>query len=106
MRTVEQMVKHFNEMQSHGTMATTSMLNEIEQQFISMAEGGDGGQLQGFEQGTTCRSHNYKGYPDSFFQAVCYKMGWKVKPVSNQHLYLAYHANGYDLLDPYSADPM
>ena len=81
---------------------THMMLNEVEMQFIEMAQGGTGECTQ---QGNI-REDFYKGYPDSFFQEVCYKMGWKIKPVSSQHLYLAYHANGYDLLDPYSADPM
>ena len=76
MRTVEQMVKHFREMQSHGTIATTSMLREVERQYVDMAKGGDGGQLDGFNHVTTCRDHNYKGYPDSFFHTVCERMGW------------------------------
>ena len=76
MKTVDQMVKHYKEMESHRTFATVSMLDEIEQQYINMANGGDGGQLLGFDAGTTCRSHNYKGYPDSFFREVCRKMGW------------------------------
>ena len=76
MKTVEQMVNHFQVMKSHATFATVSMLNEIEQQYTNMAQGGDGGQLLGFDVGTTCRDHNYKGYPDSFFQKVCEQMGW------------------------------
>ena len=70
------MVKHFQEMKSHSSVATISMLNEIEQQYINMAQGGDGGQLLGFDRGTTCRAHNYNGYPDSFFRTVCERMGW------------------------------
>ncbi len=76
MRTVEQMVKHFREMQSFGTSATTSMLREVKQQYVNMAEGGDGGQLNGYDLGTSCRAYNYNGYPDSFFRAVCERMGW------------------------------
>ena len=76
MRSVEQMVKHYQEMQAHNTMATASMLREVKQQYINMAQGGDGGQLAGFDLGTTCRTYNYKGHPDSFFQRVCERMGW------------------------------
>ncbi len=76
MKTVEKMVKHYKEMQAHRSFATISMLEEIKQQYINMANGGHGGQLLGFDAGTTCRSHNYKGYPDSFFQQICERMGW------------------------------
>ena len=76
MKTVDQMVKHYKEMESYHTFATVSMLDEIQRQYINMANGGDGGQLSGFDAGTTCRGHNYKGYPDSFFQQVCERMGW------------------------------
>ena len=93
MRTVEQMVKHFREMQSFGTMATTSMLREVEQQYVDMAQGGDGGQLTGFDHGTTCRGRNYNGYPDSFFRTVCERMGWMPK---NESVHL----------EAYSADPV
>ncbi len=75
-RTVDQMVKHYKEIQSYRTAATVSMLQEVKQQYIDMASGGDGGQLNGFDAGTTCRSYNYSGYSDSFFQQVCVKMGW------------------------------
>ena len=77
MKTVEQMVKHYKEMESHGSYATHSMLSEVKQQYINMAQGGNGGQLMGFDKGTNCRSYNYPGYPDSFFRDVCDRMGWK-----------------------------
>ena len=93
MRSVEQMVKHFREMESYATVATISMLSEIEQQYINMAKGGDGGQLKGFSLGTTCRSENYSGYPDSFFRTVCERMGWLP---SNESVNL----------EAYSADPV
>jgi len=76
MQTFDQMVKHYREMQAHGSVATVSMLEEVKRQYINMANGGDGGQLDGFDHGTTCRSYNYNGYPDSFFQGVCEEMGW------------------------------
>ncbi len=76
MRTVDQMVKHYKEMQLYRTFATVSVLEEIKQQYIDMANGGDGGQLKGFDAGETCRSYNYGGYPDSFFRKVCEQMGW------------------------------
>ena len=77
MKTVEQMVKHYKEMESHSTHATNSMIREVKQQYMDMAQGGDGGQLVGFDLGKTCRSYNYPGYPDSFFRDVCDRMGWK-----------------------------
>lgn len=93
MRSVEQMVKHFREMQSHRSVATTSMLREIKQQYINMAKGGDGGQLNGFDLGATCRTYNYSDYPDSFFLAVCERMGWLPR-------------NNTITLEAYSADPI
>ena len=93
MKTVEQMVKHYQEMQAHGTMAATSMLREVKQQYINMARGGDGGQLAGFDYGTTCRTYNYDNYPDSFFRGVCEGMGWLPKNESSR-------------LEAYSADPV
>ena len=93
MKSVEQMVKHFREMQSYPSVATTSMLNEIKQQYTNMARGGDGGQLLGFDAGTTCRTYNYSGYPDSFFRAVCERMGWLPRKETIT-------------LETYSSDPM
>ena len=95
MKTVEQMVMHFQEMQAHSctSVATISMLDEIEQQYINMAQGGDGGQLSGFDAGITCRDYNYNNYPNSFFQAVCERMGWLPHKETIT-------------LEPYSADPM
>ena len=80
-KTVEQMVKHYREMRQHvvehSSFATASMLEEIKRQYIDMAQGGDGGELFGFEsRGKTCRSYNYPGYPDTFFLRVCEGMGW------------------------------
>ena len=53
-------------------MMTPMMLNEIESQYIEMAQGGDGT--------ITCmgniREEYYKGKPDAFFQRVCDSMGW------------------------------
>jgi len=93
MRSVEQMVSHFQKMESHATVATVSMLNQVERQYISMAHGGDGGQLDGFEGGISCRAHNYSGYPDSFFRRVCEEMGWLPSSESTT-------------LEAYSADPV
>ena len=77
MKTVEGLVKHYKEMESYSTHATNSMIREVKQQYVDMAKGGDGGQLPGFDEGKTCRSYNYPGYPDSFFRDVCEAMGWK-----------------------------
>lgn len=93
MKSVEQMVNHFQEMQSHASVATASMLNEVEQQYVDMAQGGDGGQLMGFDLGITCRNHNYSDYPDSFFRAVCERMGWLPRKETIT-------------LETYSSDPM
>ena len=75
MRTVEEMVKAYTELKSRR--AFDSMYEEAKWQYQDMAKGGDGGTL-GFERNgeTTCRGINYKGYPNSFFQAVCERMGW------------------------------
>tara|TARA_R110000824_G_scaffold343581_1_gene530209 strand:- start:160 stop:393 length:234 start_codon:yes stop_codon:yes gene_type:complete len=48
---------------------TNMMLNEVEYQFIDMANGGMG-------DCENIRSYYYSDVPDIFFQAVCDKMGW------------------------------
>ena len=56
----------------HGKM-TGMMLNEIEMQFIEMAQGGDGSiAMMG-----NIRSNHYEGKPDAFFQHVCNILGWQ-----------------------------
>ena len=56
----------------HGGM-TDMMMNEVEMQFIEMAQGGDGtGAMMG-----NIREEYYKHFPDSFFQRVCDKMEWE-----------------------------
>ena len=75
MRTVEEMVNHYNTMRS-ATSATTAY-NEVKWQYVSMAKGGDGGEMGFTKNGeSTCRGINYKGYPDSFFREVSERMGW------------------------------
>jgi hypothetical protein len=75
MRTVEEMVNHYTTMRS-STSATTAY-NEVKWQYVSMAKGGDGGDLGFTKNGeSTCRGINYKGYPDSFFREVSERMGW------------------------------
>ena len=73
MKSVDEMVRHFQKMRSSAL--NTSMYEEVKWQYINMAKGGHGGPM-GFADDSTCRSHNYKGYPDSFFQKVCEAMGW------------------------------
>ena len=75
MKTVDQMVEHYKTMQAQ--VGNTSMYEEVKWQYISMAQGGDGGPM-GFSEGkeTTCRSYNYDGYSDNFFREVCERMGW------------------------------
>jgi len=92
MRTVEEMVEYYKDMQSRPS--SSYMYNEVEWQYQDMAKGGDGGDL-GFERNgeTTCRGINYKNYPDSFFRKVCEGMGWLPKNESVR-------------LEAYSADPV
>ena len=49
------------------------MMDEVEMQFIEMAQGGDGTCTQ---QGNIRKNH-YEGKPDQFFQAICNELGWK-----------------------------
>ena len=54
-------------------MMTEMMVNEVEVQFIEMAQGGDGTiAMMG-----NIRENHYKGKPDAFFQHVCDAMGWE-----------------------------
>ncbi len=64
-------VEHFR---SRGSgMMSEMMLNEVEMQFVEMAQGGDGTcTMQG-----NIRDEFYEGYPDKFFQVVCDMMGWE-----------------------------
>lgn len=52
-----------------------SLLREAREQYIDMANGGDGGKLY-LPGEPTCREYNYPDFPDAFFQAVCDGMGW------------------------------
>ena len=76
MKSVEHMVESYKMMESFAP--NSGMLREVKWQYTDLAVGGDGGEL-GFEENgkTTCRGINYPGYPDSFFQEVCDRMGWK-----------------------------
>ena len=54
-------------------MMTHMMMNEVEAQFIEMAQGGDGSiTMMG-----NIRERHYKGKSNLFFQQVCDAMGWK-----------------------------
>ena len=56
-----------------GRMMTPMMLNEVEMQYIEMAQGGDGTEgMMG-----NIREDYYKGKPDAFFQHVCDAMDWE-----------------------------
>jgi hypothetical protein len=76
MKSVEYMVESYEMMKRFAP--NSGMLREVKWQYTDMAVGGDGGDL-GFEENgeSTCRGINYPGYPDSFFQKVCDRMGWK-----------------------------
>ena len=63
--------------QMEDMMPNSSMLREVRWQYADMANGGDGGELGFGEENATCRSYNYPGYPDSFFQEVCSLLGWR-----------------------------
>ena len=91
MRTVEQMVRHYEVMRSNPF--NSSMYEEVKWQYINMAQGGDGGPMGFSEAGKTCRSVNYPDQPDSFFREVCERMGWLPNRESQA-------------LETYSADPV
>ena len=55
----------------------STILREVKMQYADMANGGDGGLLGFPTDESTCRSHNYPHYKDSFFQEVCSLMGWE-----------------------------
>ena len=76
MKTVEQVVKHYQLMRANAN--NTTMYEEVKWQYINMANGGNGGYagFVGPNGEETCRDINYKNYPDSFFQQVCERMGW------------------------------
>ena len=57
---------------ANGAM-TDMMLDEVKEQYIHMAEGGDGSRAGMGE----IRDEFYKGFPNKFFQLVCDMMGWK-----------------------------
>ena len=84
-------IDHYTEMSQSVITRGSSMLREVTWQFVDMANGGNGGplgyypedyveiavnNLKPVDEEPTCRSYNYPGYPDSFFQEVCDAMGW------------------------------
>jgi len=73
-RNALETVLYYKEMES--TKPSSSILREVKWQYADMAKGGDGGLLGFPDDKTTCRSYNYPGYPDNFFQEVCALMGW------------------------------
>ena len=77
MLTQEQRDLAFRKVQQYrtraGGMMTEMMLNEVEVQFVHMAQGGDGSRA---EMGNI-RAEYYPGYPNRFFQLVCEMMGWE-----------------------------
>lgn len=77
MLTQEQRDMAFRRVQKYKTksngMMTDMMLNEVEMQYIHMAQGGDGSRAGLGE----IRDEFYKGFPDKFFQLVCDMMGWE-----------------------------
>ena len=54
-------------------MMTDMMMNEVEGQFIDMANGGDGSIVGNGE----IRDAYYPGMPNQFFQQICDAMGWE-----------------------------
>ena len=57
---------------SNGMM-TDMMLNEVQTQYVHMAQGGDGSRAA---MGNI-REQYYPGVPTRFFQLVCEMMGWE-----------------------------
>ena len=77
MLTQEQRDLAFRRVEQYRTKAngnmTEMMLNEVEIQFVHMAQGGDGSAaMMG-----NIRDQYYQGYPNRFFQLVCEMMGWE-----------------------------
>ena len=72
--TVSEAVFRYKQMEK--MMPDSGMIREVKYQYADMSRGGDGGELGFPDRTVTCRSHNYKDYPDSFFQEVCDLMGW------------------------------
>lgn len=56
-----------------GGMMSEMMLDEVEMQFVEMAQGGDGT----VAQMGNIREEYYESIPDKFFQVVCDMMGWE-----------------------------
>ena len=77
MLTQEQRDLAFRRVEQYRTRAngsmTEMMLNEVEIQFVHMAQGGDGSAA---EMGNI-RDQYYQGFPNRFFQLVCEMMGWE-----------------------------
>ncbi len=73
-KEAEQKIKWYklNESGEKGSMMTPMMLNEVESQFIEMAQGGDGT----ITKMGNIREEYYEGKPNAFFQHVCDEMGW------------------------------
>ena len=77
MLTQEQRDLAFRKVEHYRTRAggamSEMMLNEVEMQFVEMAQGGDGSiAMMG-----NIREEYYPGMPDKFFQLVCDMMGWE-----------------------------
>ena len=75
MKDVLETVTHYKEVEK--MKSSSSILREVKWQYADMANGGNGGELGFGEEGSTCRSYNYPGYTDAFFQEVCTLMGWE-----------------------------
>lgn len=81
MKTAAEMIEYYT-----NSGLPDHWMREIIDQYVSMANGGDGGVVFGNGWGDdddprqiTCREYNYPGQPDSFFQEVCDGMGWDWK---------------------------
>ena len=77
MLTQEQRDIAFSRVEQYRTRANGAMspmmLSEVREQFVHMAQGGDGSRA---EMGNI-REQYYPGAPDRFFQLVCEMMGWE-----------------------------
>ena len=76
MKTVNETIERFKT--RNGGLMTRMMLNEVELQYIEMAQGGDGTVAMCGE----IREKYYPMQPDSFFQKVCDGMEWDWRTAS------------------------
>lgn len=69
----EEALKYISGFKGENAFPTLMMKREVKEQYIEMANGGDGAvSMQG-----NIRKKYYDGKPDEFFQHICDEIGWK-----------------------------